>query len=123
MTDPRHARGRAAEEAVADWLAEHGWQVLATRYRVAAGEVDVVALDRGRTLVGVEVRLRRTARSGDPATSLDRRHLRRVGAALIAFARETAVPHRGLRLDLVAVGPGPGPGTWRLSRLPGVDGW
>lgn len=123
MADPRHARGRAAEDAVARWLAGHGWRILATRYRVPAGEVDIVALDRGSTLVGVEVRLRRTSRRGDPLASLDRRHLSRVGAALVTFARRSGVAHRDLRLDLVAVQPGPEAGTWRLHRVPGVDAW
>jgi len=46
-----------------------------------------------------------------------------VSAALVAFARTEAIPHDGLRVDLVAVGPGPRSRTWRLTRLPAVDAW
>ena len=122
MANPRHDLGRSAEQAVATWLASHDWQILATRYRCAEGEVDVVALDPRRCLVGVEVRLRRSRRAGDPLASVRSRHLRRVGSALTTFARGAGIPHDGLRVDLVAVAPGSRPRTWRLTRLPAVDG-
>ncbi len=120
MADPRHDLGRAAERAVAEWLASHDWQILATRYRSPEGEVDLVALDNERCLVGVEVRLRRSGRAGDPLASLRPRHLRRVSSALTTFARSAAIRHVGLRVDLVAVEPGPRPRTWRLTRLSSV---
>ncbi|MGH2462696.1 MAG: YraN family protein [Candidatus Limnocylindria bacterium] len=121
MADPRHELGRAAEGAVAEWLTAHDWQILATRYRCPEGEVDLVALDPDRCLIGVEVRLRRTHRAGDALATVRPRHLRRVGAALASFARAAAIPHVGLRVDLVAVVPGPRSRTWRLTRLPAIS--
>jgi putative endonuclease len=120
MADPRHDLGRAAERAVAKWLSSNDWRILATRYRSPEGEVDLVALDPGRCLVGVEVRLRRSGRAGDPFASVQPRHLRRVSSALTTFARAAEIPHIGVRVDLVAVVPGPRPRTWRLTRLPAV---
>jgi Holliday junction resolvase-like predicted endonuclease len=118
MADPRHELGRAAEQAVAEWLASHRWQILATRYRSPEGEIDLVALDPERCLVGVEVRLRRSGRAGEAVASVRPCHLRRVSSALATFARGAPIPHVGLRVDLVAVVPGPRPRTWRLTRLP-----
>jgi Holliday junction resolvase-like predicted endonuclease len=123
MTDPRHARGVAAERAVADWLTAHDWRIVASRQREAGGELDLVAVDPTEWLVAIEVRLRQTARTGDPLASVSVRHLQRVRSALIAYARRSAIPHRGLRVDLVAVVPGPRPDSWRLTRTPAVDGW
>ena len=123
MPHPRHELGRAAERAVADWLTAHEWRILAARHRSSAGEIDLVALDPDRCLVAVEVRLRSSGRAGDAVASVRPRHLRRVTAALAAFARGEAIPHDGLRVDLVAVVPGPSPGTWRLTRVPAVDAW
>lgn len=123
MGDPRHDLGRAAEEAVARWLAGHGWRILDARHRSAEGEIDLVALDPDQVLVAVEVRLRRSGRSGDALASVRPRHLRRVSAALVRYARECGTRHRGLRIDLVGVAPGPQPGTWRLRRLPAIDAW
>lgn len=123
MGDPRHQRGLAAEQAVADWLAAHRWQVLARRYRSDAGEIDLVALDPDGWLVGVEVRLRRSGRAGAAAETVNARHVRRVEASLATFARGTQLDHAGLRIDLVTVEPGTERETWRLTRIPAVDAW
>ena len=124
MTDPRHALGRAAEHAVATWLSAHEWEILERRLRSSAGEIDLVALDSRRCLVAVEVRLRRSARAGSPVESVSPRHLRRVRAALAAYARTAPVRHAGTRVDLVSLTPAPDrPGTWRVTRLPAIDAW
>jgi len=124
MSDPRHALGRDAEDTVAAWLTRANWVILERRVRAGAGgEVDLIALDPARTLVAVEVRARRTDRTGAAATSVDRRRIRRLQSTLVAYAAAGARPHRGLRVDLVTVEPDHGSGgQWRLTRLPGVGG-
>ena len=122
MADPRHALGLAAEDAVAAWLSGAGWTVLARRLRSrAGGEVDLIALDPTRCLVAVEVRARRTTRTGGAAWTVDDRRVRRLRATLASFAAGAAAGHRGLRVDLVTAEPHPsGPGRWRLQRLPNI---
>lgn len=111
------------EAAVAAWLERCGWTLVAHRARSAAGgEVDLVALDRDAVLVAIEVRARRTARTGAAATTVDRRRIVRVRHTLASVAASMRTPHRGLRVDLVAAEPVPGPSrAWRLSRIPGID--
>jgi putative endonuclease len=123
VANPRHVLGREAERSVARWLEAHGWQVIEERHRSAAGEIDLLALDAGHCLVAVEVRFRSSARAGSALESVSPRHLRRVRTTLTAYARRSTIPHRGVRVDLVAVSPGPHSGTWRLVRVPGVDAW
>jgi putative endonuclease len=121
MGDPRHALGSAAEEAVAAWLTAAGWRVIRRRVRSAdGGEVDLVALDTDRTLVAIEVRARRTARTGLAAMSVDGRRVARLGRTLAAIGASCGEPHQGLRIDLVSVEPTLDPGRWRLTRLPGI---
>ena len=122
MSDPRHALGLAAEELVATWLTSLGWRVIARRRRSpGGGEVDLVALDPARILVAVEVRARRTSRTGSAAASLDRRRVGRLARTLAALASSSAERHAGLRIDLVTVEPANGEvGRWRLSRIPGI---
>ena len=115
--------GRQAERRVAGWLSEAGWRILGERYRSGFAEIDLVALDPDHVLVAVEVRLRRSGRSGQAIESIQPDKVRRLRTALTAYARITPIDHRGLRVDLVAVSPGPEPRTWRLTRLPGVDAW
>ena len=52
------ADGEAAERFVADRLCADGWQILAHRWRGAAGELDLV-VERERCLRIVEVKLRK----------------------------------------------------------------
>lgn len=122
MADPRHVLGRAAEEIVAGWLAAAGWEILDRRIRSGGGgEVDLIALDRRRVLVAVEVRARRSDRTGAAATTVDHRRIRRLEGTLVAYASARAVPHRGLRVDLVTVEPAT-LGGWLLRRVPGIGG-
>jgi putative endonuclease len=122
MADPRHDLGRRGEDATARWLVASGWTLLDRRWRCEAGEIDLVLLDPEAVLVAVEVKLRRSRRSGTGAEAVDRRRLGRLRAALGRFATERRVAAVGLRVDLVSVEPA-GAGRWRLRRLPGIDGW
>ncbi len=122
MPDPRHSLGRAAEDRVAAWLTSQGWRILARRHTSpSGGEVDVIALDPGGVLVAIEVRARRTRRTGPALESVDSRRAGRLGRTLAAFAASTDQRHVGLRVDLVSVEPREGsPGQWLARRLAGI---
>ncbi len=122
MGDPRHELGIVAERAVGTWLERSGWRLLATRVRSpGGGEVDIVALDPDGILVGVEVRARRTTRTGTGTETIHARSTARSGRTLSAFATARAIGHRGLRLDIVTVMPERGAaGKWRLRRVPDI---
>jgi putative endonuclease len=121
MTDPRHALGLAAEEAVGQWLTGRGWRVITRRRRSpAGGEVDLVALDPAGVLVAIEVRARRTARAGSAAMSVDPRRLWRVRRTLASIASDAGERHSGLRIDLVTAEPAADRSGWRLVRIPGI---
>ena len=122
MRNPRHALGLRAETVVAAWLAEQGWQVLGRRLRsTAGGEVDLVARDPRGVLVAVEVRARRSARTGPAAGSVDARRVERLRRTLAAVAAAGHYRCSGLRVDLVTVEPADArPHHWRLRRLSGI---
>jgi putative endonuclease len=121
MADPRHELGLRAEDAAADWLSGKGWRVLARRWRSASGEIDLICADPSRTLVGVEVKLRRTDRAGSALEALDRRRVGRLRRALADYGRESATWWPGLRIDLVTATPASD--KWRLRLMKGVDAW
>ena len=122
MSNPRHELGRRAEAAVATWLSSNGWRILDRRWRGPRGELDLVSLDPGGVLVGVEVKLRSTGRAGSGADSVDRRRVARLRATLADYAVGGNVAHVDTRLDLVTVAPADD-GRWRMRRLPGIDAW
>lgn len=121
MTDPRHDLGLRAESAAAAWLRSRGWQILARRWRSGQGELDLVCVDPRGTLVGVEVKLRRTGRAGSALEAIDRRRLARLRGSLAAYAAASSISTAGLRIDLVSATPADG--VWRLSRLAAIDQW
>ena len=69
--------GARAETLAATHLARQGLSVLARNFRVRGGEIDLICRD-GRTLVFVEVRLRRNGDFGGAAASITATKRRRL---------------------------------------------
>lgn len=122
MGDARHQLGLAAEHAVATWLEETGWRVVARRFRGrSGGEVDLIAVDPHDVLVAIEVRARRSSRAGDGSESIDARRTARIGRSVVDYASSTRIAHRGTRVDLVLVAPRDlWSGRWRARRIPDI---
>jgi putative endonuclease len=97
----RTEEGRRGETAAARHLTRRGWTILASRWRGAGGELDLVAA-RGGIVAICEVKAR-----GDPAvldepvTAAQRARIARAAEAYLAAHPELA--HRTVRLDLIAV--------------------
>ncbi len=109
-----HGYGLMAESCCALGLRLRGYRVLARRYKVPVGEVDIVAR-RGRTLVFVEVKARATV--GGAAESLTQRQRRRILAAAKMFlARHPHLAGLDARFDVMLVAP------WRWPSHV-VDAW
>lgn len=71
------AAGRAAERLARDFLQQRGLHIRSLNYRAPGGEIDIIA-EEGKTLVFVEVRMRRDARFGTAADSIDAGKQRRL---------------------------------------------
>ena len=84
----RQAKGAAAEQLAADYLAHQGLAVIARNFRVRGGEIDLVCRD-GKFTVFVEVRLRSRGDFGGAAGSITSAKRER----LILAARHWLVRH------------------------------
>ena len=69
--------GVQAEQLAVQYLQQHGLKLIAQNYRGRFGEIDLIMQD-GATLVFIEVRLRRDARFGGAALSIDARKQQRI---------------------------------------------
>jgi putative endonuclease len=96
-------RGRRAERWAAWYLRLHGWRILATRARIAGGEVDIVAR-RARTIAFVEVKWRE--RAADLDLAIDAQRLRRVAVAAERLAPRYAANGEDVRIDALLLAPG-----------------
>jgi putative endonuclease len=107
-------RGHAAELLCLWHLRLRGWRILARRFRVPSGEVDLIAR-RGGVLAAIEVKARDSlAAANEAVTPYQRRRVSRALAHFLALRPELA--RLTLRFDVMLVAP---------RRLPQhlVDAW
>lgn len=69
--------GSCYEKSAAAFLTGLGYEILEKNFYCRQGEIDLIARD-GRYLVFVEVKYRKTAKSGDPAEAVDARKQKRM---------------------------------------------
>lgn len=102
MADRRAALGREGEDLACETLTRRGYVIVARRYRVRRGEVDIVAW-HGETLVFVEVKARRSLACGSGADAVTWMKQHR----LVTAAREYLARHRLgdclCRFDVVSI--------------------
>ncbi len=67
-----NARGAAAEQYAADYIAAQGLKLVERNWRCRFGEIDLIARD-GKTLVFIEVRSRTNLNFGGAASSIQYR--------------------------------------------------
>lgn len=113
--------GREGEDRAARYLEALGYTVLDRNWRCAAGEIDLV-VERGRELVIVEVKTRRSVSFGHPLEAIDARkraRLWRLGVAW-AMAHRDHVHGRRVRIDAIGL-TGSSPATAAIEHLEDVD--
>ena len=112
--------GRAGEDRAAQHLIAQGYRVLDRNWRCRTGEIDIVAT-RGRDLVIVEVKTRRTEWFGHPFEAVDARKRDRLWRLSCAWvvAHPEAARRRRLRIDVIGI-TGEDPATAVLEHLEGL---
>ncbi len=92
--------GRWGEEAVAVYLAERGYEIIARNARTPYGEIDIIAKQAGITIF-VEVKTRTSNRMGLPEDSVTLRKQAHMLACAEHYAAENTIDH--WQIDVVAV--------------------
>jgi putative endonuclease len=99
------ALGELGEELAVRALERAGYAIVARRYRVRAGEIDIIALD-GRCLVFVEVKTRSGDTCGDGADAVTVRKRRKICAVAAEYLARHHVAANACRFDVVSVAAG-----------------
>jgi putative endonuclease len=102
MADHRRALGAAGEARAAAWYEARGYRVLARNWRCRDGELDLVVA-RGRAVVFVEVKARRSDRFGTPAEAVTPAKQVRLRALALRWLEATGARPSSLRFDVVAI--------------------
>ena len=97
--------GQEQEECASKALEKAGYTILCRNYRCRAGEIDLIAKHR-KMLVFIEVKYRKTNKSGYPEEAVDSRKQKQIRKVAAWYMTEHHLPEDTLcRFDVVAVTP------------------
>lgn len=94
--------GSKGEEAAAGYLKGLGYEILERNFRCRAGEIDIIADDKG-TIVFAEVKTRTTLVYGLPCeavTQTKKEHIRRVARYYVLMKN---LENKDLRMDVIEI--------------------
>jgi putative endonuclease len=102
MTQARQTLGKRGEDLACRELERRGYAIVARRFRVRSGELDIVARD-GTTLVFVEVKTRAGRRFGDAAEAVTPLKQLRMARLANEYLVRQRLPDCACRFDVVAI--------------------
>lgn len=102
MTHETVAVGAYGERVAAAHLVAEGMAILDRNWRCPAGEIDIVARDRG-TVVFVEVKTRRGEQFGFPSEAVIAGKVKRLRQLAVRWLMATGVRPGEIRFDVVSV--------------------
>ena len=100
---PRRTLGQRGEAAAARYLRRRRYKILARSDRLGPGELDLVALDRDRTIVFVEVKTRRSEDAGHPSEAVGPAKQRRLTRLAVTSLKRHGLLEHPARFDVIAV--------------------
>ncbi|MCX8007739.1 MAG: YraN family protein [Coriobacteriia bacterium] len=98
----RHDLARRGEDAAAAFLERVGMTVVERNWRCQAGEADIIATD-GDQLVIVEVKTRRSERTGSPEEAVTPTKQRRIARIAKAYAAVNGLTPQRVRFDVITI--------------------
>jgi len=102
MTHARQTLGKIGEDLACRELQRRGYAIVARRFRVRGGELDIIARDGG-TLVFVEVKARAGRRFGDAAEAVTPMKQLRLARLASEYLVRHHLPECACRFDVVAI--------------------
>jgi putative endonuclease len=113
--------GAEGEERAAAYLRRRGYRIIGQNVRPGGVEIDLIA-QRGRLVVFVEVKTRRSGRFGAPEEAVDARKQARLARGAREWLRANPGRAGRVRFDVIACqveNPGSRP-AWRIHHIEGA---
>jgi len=102
VDNAKQVLGKEGERIAEQYLKRKGYKVVERNYRCAAGEVDLIVLDR-RVIVFVEVKTRTGHGFGTPLEAVQPRKQRKMMQAAQFFLSQKKLHQRDARFDVVGI--------------------
>jgi putative endonuclease len=112
VNNAKQVLGKEGERIAEQYLKKKGYKLVERNYRCAAGEVDLIVLDR-RVIVFVEVKTRTGHGFGTPLEAVQPRKQRKMMLAAQFFLSQKELHQRDARFDVVGI-------SW-LAREPVIE--
>jgi putative endonuclease len=94
--------GLAGEQTALSFFVNKGYRLLEKNFRVPCGEIDLI-LEKGREIVFVEVKARRSTRYGLPEEAVITAKQRRIIRAALWYVQKRGLEGLEMRFDVLAV--------------------
>ena len=105
MTKYKKEIGAWGESVAADWLAEHGYQIIARNIRTPYGEIDIIA-QQGDVTIFVEVKTLTSSKEFFPEKNITLKKQQHMLNAAQYYTAEHEIDH--FQIDAIAVEGTPG---------------
>jgi len=102
LTRKRKELGDHGETEAVRYLKKKGYRIIKTNFRVAVGEIDVIA-EKGSILVFIEVKTRSGSRFGGPLVAVNEQKQRKIILVAQSFLARYKIEGREIRFDVVTV--------------------
>jgi putative endonuclease len=99
---PHIAKGKAGEDAAAEYIAAKGYRIVARNYRAGKGEIDIIAWAHDRLLVFFEVKTRKNDDFGGPESAISPKKRKLLLSTAGAYMDEVGYDW-AVRFDVVAI--------------------
>lgn len=94
--------GEIGEDLAAEYLMQHGYEIVARNWRNSRGEIDIIA-ENHQAIVAVEVKTRRGTGYGSPLEAITRTKAARLRKLLLAWLRSQGRSAPRIRIDAISI--------------------
>jgi putative endonuclease len=108
MSTDKKSLGRRGEDAACKALLKEKYKIIARNWRCRLGEIDIIAMDRGKVLCFIEVKARSGGGFGLPEESVTPWKQKRLISIAYSYMESEKRADCDLRFDVVAVDLGTG---------------
>lgn len=95
--------GELGEKLAKRFLEERGYTIVCQNFRTKQGEIDIIARDKDKIIVFVEVKTRTSLEFGNPAEAVDKNKMRHIINTARYYLHINKLEDNTMRFDIIEV--------------------